>query len=1211
MIMAIFANAYLIKEAFGNRVETGIISRAIVLIGKIIFKDGGIVSAIEQSVMTCLKSKDNKICQTYLSEECKDKCLTNCIPVQSSEILDCAVGTCYDLNEGSCTEGSPKAKCEEDGGKWFNDPNGNVKECKRGCCVVKDKTYFSTEKMCERISSSSGFKKDFRAEIRDEATCVGLAKTQEEGACILETEEGNKCKFTTKSDCLQNIKGIFNSGYLCSKEELKTNCKEQSYTSCVEGRSEIYWFDSCGNKENIYDINKIKSWNNGMILSKEQSCSLSLGNNPLANQARCGNCNYLLGSTCGKKTLKEKLSEENHDAVCRSLLCIDKEGKTRENGESWCEYQGAIGLREGRSADTPGSRHFRKVCSDGEIRTEPCADYRNEICVEARKNAGGKELSTSSCRINLAYQCYGYNQKKENKCEENPDCFIKKVYVSGNFNFNLCVPKYKPGFNFEERGDVSEKICGTATQSCTVVYIKKLKGWRCAANCECAGETFTQQMNDLCISLGDCGASVNYQGTLSESYSIQNGAKLSSAYMSGIRKYADEKQFKGQLAEPGEKYFLELGIPGLLGAHNYREISAFQESQFTGTILGIGGLIVMGVLHSGIVGGISGPFAAIFTAGGTGATAIAGASGALSGAAIGLAITSILLDVTGVGKGLPPAMVYGLMAVGTVSSAIIGLKIATAGLTSGCAILVACVAFAVVIIFVLILKLFGIGKKRETAISFTCNPWMAQTGGKECNKCGKDGFPCAKYACESLGQSCEFINEDEKGVGECIEININDVSPPTIRAMTELLPKGYSHENLESGIKIKSEEKDGCISESYNLINFGLELNEHGQCRINANHTSSWDDMEDIASGTSRFVKNHTFPIIIPNLQSIILDAENKYDPFAKFDFNFYVRCQDKRGNKNEKEFVINFCVKQGPDATPPIIIDREPYLENVAFNTEKLNASVYVNEPAQCKWDEKDIEYELMKNEFGCKNGLDDRKLPGWPCNSVFPVKEENHTYYVKCLDQPWLEGINDSSRNKNTESYKFNIIKTKTDLNIDSINVDGKEFSFATEPASVEVIVKTSGGLDGNARCFYKIGNNSIEFRYGSWTNTHRQVFETLYSGEIYLPVMCEDLIGNIAEKTATFKIKLDIEPPRITRIYNLHETLNIITDEKGTCFYNFNKNEQCSFNLENASRMDGDEITHSTPFDIKNTYYIKCSDEFGNTNGECGAVVKEGGI
>ncbi len=387
-------------------------------IGDAIFGSKGIVSALDSTdlsngVSTCLKSKTGSICQEYPSSECAANCQDACIPANSNQISVCKLGTCYDALEGTCSTGSPKQPCIDKNGTWFDDPYGNVPQCQRGCCFVGDQTNFVTKVQCNRESSLLGINTLFKTEIKTELECVLNAKTQVQGACVFTTDFEKTCKFTTKGDC-NNMKGNFNEGYLCSANQLGTNCKPQATTGCVQGRDEIYWFDSCGNRENIYDADKFKSFNNGMVLSKTNSCNI------LGNTATCGNCNYLLGSTCGLKTSTQKVADSSVDVVCRDLTCKDENGNTRQNGESWCAYQSSIGVdnvgttNKGvllqRSVDTVGSRDFRKVCINGEVQTEPCADYRNEVCVQAdTPTQNNKVFSSAACRINRWQQCLEYN----------------------------------------------------------------------------------------------------------------------------------------------------------------------------------------------------------------------------------------------------------------------------------------------------------------------------------------------------------------------------------------------------------------------------------------------------------------------------------------------------------------------------------------------------------------------------------------------------------------------------------------------------------------------------------------------------------------------------------------------------------------------------------------------------------------------------------
>ncbi len=1199
--------------------------KAIGFIGKLIFNEKSFVSALtaedaQKGAYTCLKSKDGKICQEYPASECADKCLDECIPTSPNEVSQCSLGTCYNPVAGKCSLGSPKALCESEGGKWSSDINGNIPECKQGCCVLGGEAYLGTAVQCEKDASIRGLKKDFRPEANTELRCLGLAKTQEEGACVFQEELENGCKFTTKLECMQSIKGKFYSGYLCSNQELKTKCKPQQTVKCAENKDEVYWYDSCGNRENIYDANKVKSLNNGRVLAKDESCSLQAGSNAFANQGKCGNCDYLQGSICGKETSGEKLSDSGFDFVCRDLSCKDENGKKREHGESWCAYQGAIGVDKNRGSDTPGSRHYRKSCINGEIKIDPCADYRNEICVESQTKINSGSFSSAACRINLAYTCYEYNKEgKKEQCEKNPDCFIKKVDVSKDFKFDFCAPKYKPGFDLNERGDGAEGICNIGTQKCKYIKITGLGGDK-EINKECITSKFSEQMNDFCMSLGDCGAQINYQGAFTENYKIIKGKKASQTYIKDIQRYSDEKLFKGQFAQPGEKFFAEeLGIPGFLGQANYKAPSASKDTMMLSGVLGVAGIAAkLGAAYlpgaaTALPAGTLGPVAPA-----TGASAaVAAVGGAAAGAAVGLAMTSFLLDSTGVGRGLPPIVYNHLLAAGAAGGALVGLAVAgkagAAGSTIAAAApvlaIVGIVIIVVVIIVIIIFMALGIGKVKKITVTFTCKPWQAPNGGKDCSKCGQDGFPCSKYACQSLGQTCQYINEETENP-ECIAIEQNDSAPPVIRAMKELLPEGYSSEENELGVKIKSSESDGCIKETFQAIPFGIQLNEPGQCRMEFNHTNSWDEMEFDLAGRSMYLKNHSLPIIVPSLESLGLEG---IDPKEKSDFNIYVRCQDKLGNINEREFNINFCIKQGPDTTPAIVVEKDPS-EALAFNATQVNATVYTNEPAECRWDTSDTAYNLMGSSFACETDIEDRKLFGWPCNSVLPISNSDSTFYVRCLDQPWLKDSNESARNPNRESYELKFKKSSSLLKIASIKPNNESINVATEPTSITLEVKTSGGLDGTATCSYQIGSSGfIEFRH-TLTETHKQVLETLLSGEVEIPVRCEDLAGNVAESKAEFSIKIDAESPRVSRIYGQEGNLIVVTNEEAKCYYSLDNKEQCLFDINNETisfEMSGAGLSHSSSFTGKDKYYIKCRDNLGNYPGSCSAIVKEGKI
>ena len=1226
-------------------------AKLIASIGSFLFGSLSSVSALEnqdiqQGLHTCLLSKDGKSCQEYIASECAAKCASSCVPSLRNDVSACKLGTCYDMREGTCQAGAPQNTCTSNGGQWFDDPYENVPQCREGCCVINGVTSFITEQQCTRKSTFLGAQKEFRADIRSEIQCIGLSSMQEEGACVFVKEYERTCKFTPKSQCLQ-LKGDFYSQLLCSNSALNTTCVPQQTTGCAsasDGVQKVYWFDSCGNRENIYDYNRrneLKTF--GKFIPANESCAVGARGNPVANANLCGNCNYLLGSSCGKSTDKEKAAIG--DYVCRDLSCIDEQGKKRAHGESWCQYQSATGVDivKNRGMDTPGSRHFRKVCVNGEVRTEPCADYRNEICVESQMSVNDGKLSSAACKINLAYQCFDYNgivndeknrnldsgalalknKERNQKCEDNPDCFVKNVNVGKDFKFDYCVPKYKPGFASLERGDI---LCSQSNVQCTVVYVKGLGGWKCKGNCECEKEIFAEQMNDLCMSIGDCGGQVNYKGVYSDNYRTTSTKskipKVSQSYITELVKYA--KPIKGKFIEAPdiEKFYSFLGIPEGLGdiGEPGDPATAFGGAGMISGMMGVALLyaaktaVGSSLLYSAGLGLPTYTQAAASGYSGALGPGISAAGGALAGAAIGFAVTSLLLKYTGVGRGLPPALTYILLSAGVAAGAIIGASLAVSAGASSTGFLGGLAAFgpagwimiAVVVVIVLILKLFGIGKVKKITVSFTCNSWQAPAGKADaCKQCGSDGLPCTPYSCESLGQSCQLINEDTES-SECVSVAQNDTVPPVITFNREILRNGnYTVEQNELGVKIKSSiSGDGCIQESFIAVPLSLTLDEPGQCAASNENDIAFDEMEDDFSSLAknRFTRNHTRTHFIPSLESLGFED---FDPRAKAEQNIFVKCKDIAGNANMRDFAINYCVKQGPDLTPASVLSHDPALETVAFVTINTSINVYTNEPASCKWDIIDRDYELMSGGMNCRDDIDERTLRGWQCNGNVPIRDNETTYYIRCLDQPWLNESQQEKRNFNRESYSFKLKRSINALQIDSVTPNEQIISVGTEPASVSVVVKTSGGVDGTARCgFYWQNSSLIDFAQGLWTNVNKQTFQAIFSGVYELPITCVDMAGNTAESKSSFTVQIDNKAPEATRVFREDNNLVVITDEEAQCRVSTNspvKGESgCAYEWINGTSMGVKGKSHSIPWKAGTTYYIKCKDKFDRSPG-----------
>lgn len=1190
--------SYFIGQSPGLGVSTE--SESITKIRKIAldYLSKGLVSA-EEGLWTCLEDKNGSFCQEYPSEICNERCNEDCIPTRREETSECRLGTCVDPDEGICAAQSPRLQCESSGGNWFEQEPA---ECRPGCCLIGGQANYITEQACSTLSNRLGKEFDFEY-VENELACLIKAEQQEKGACLLgQNPEGQyDCKFGTKAECI-SIGGDFQLNKLCTDPELNTSCLVTEETQCFDGEDEVYFIDSCGNRANIYDYSKknnIGYWSD--IVGKNESCNLD------GNQAECGNCEYLSGNICGLPGEKDKEARIG-EFVCRDLGCVDEWGDERKNGESWCAFDSQIGVEnkgdgnKGRSRDLPGSGHYRKVCLDGEVRTEACADYRNEICSETRDEEVG--FSSSACRINGWQSCIAANTDKEklNKCEANSDCFLKNVRIS-NFKFDVCAPKHPPGFDLraDYGGEVGESICSAGSQVCRVVQVKGFGGWRCEQNCGCLEPGFAQTMNNLCISLGDCGGNVNIEGQFtSDGYSVKRSPKLGEGYISGLKEYAEP--VKGQKADPkplnetAALFGLDPSDPEF-------------DSKLANIVAGLGAGSLGVIFTAGVLfypGGVTGVISLISSQGLSGLTSILQGGAFYLDGMLGSFASYAGAAAAGAAIGFLVGKLFGLQGDGLLAVTIAGVFAGLAsytgffGATSGTGLFT--FGFFVwtiilVLIIALIIKFLGIGDTRIVKVSFSCMPWQPPLGGASCESCGEDGLPCSKYKCQSLGQTCELVNE---GTGEeaCIDSNPNDGAAPKISPNYEAISEDFEYSEVsDSGFKVIHRENE-CIP-AYTPVNFGISLNEVGQCKYDTLHTEKYEDMEFFFGESSLFKKNHITSIIMPSLDSL---GEPGFDPDRRADFPLYVRCMDANGNANTAEYAISFCVSPEDDITSPILKNFDPANPGyVSLDSREMNLTFFTNEPAECRYSIQDKEYNAMENNVQCNNDLEDLTLFGFECNTLLPVVGNTSTYYLRCSDQPWLN--ESSERNVNRQSTNYTIIKTQTPLLIEEISLDPEPedgvISTGNVPLTLDLEVKTSGGAPVERRCQYRFGSgNFIDF-FETGENLHKQRFSTLFEGNYNISIHCQDSAGNPADGSTSFIVDLDNEGPDISRVYSQGESLYVITNEESQCYYDHNS---CSFS--EGIEMSGRDLVHTTEFIPNRNYYIKCKDDYGNT-GMCTTV------
>ncbi|MEK6859308.1 MAG: hypothetical protein AABX54_00695 [Nanoarchaeota archaeon] len=498
----------------------------------------------------CEKTLSGAWCQNTLKGNCATsidlitKAPLRETPTSCDATSFCKLGCCIDSAEGLCMENTPLKVCQISTGTWVDDAKCNVAQCRLGCCILGDQASFVTLTRCKRLSSLYGLNTNFRRDISSESSCVALAFSQDKGACVYEIENQKTCRFTTRGDCLNSEKAEkaenltskpeFFKDYLCSADELGTNCGPTTDTICLPGRDEVYFKDSCGNPANIYDAGKIYSKNPGYwkkIVLKTNSCNYK-SKDGSKNSKTCGNCNYLDGSICGKG------SAAYGNYVCKDVNCYNTEnGKDYKNGESWCIYMSDTG----NGKDDVGSRHFRHVCISGEETIEPCADFRNEVCYEQPVKIDNGNFIEAGCRVNRWADCIDQNTEKKCLNTDKRECYWypgfsydgagKKNKTATNSllqgtnqkqgtgivnGTGICLPNYPPGLKFWESGDAGG-VCSLGNSIQIVEYSTNIFGSKtCKNNCDVLESAWANRMNEICTSLGDCGAKSNFVGVYTD-----------------------------------------------------------------------------------------------------------------------------------------------------------------------------------------------------------------------------------------------------------------------------------------------------------------------------------------------------------------------------------------------------------------------------------------------------------------------------------------------------------------------------------------------------------------------------------------------------------------------------------------------------------------------------------------------------------------------
>ena len=1164
-----------------------------------IFTISGIkeVSA-EQNV--CCEQTETDWC-VYTGDE---NCLSTGNAATSCEQTSYCKGGCCVSEVGKCSKNVPKAKFENtDGYIWQEGASCDVDVCEKNCCVIAEyQCSYTTEDHCEYlIKDLEDIEKDFR-DVDSEYECTDICTNSDKGCCVTD----DSCTYGSRGECeipdldINTGNGFYKERY-CSGLGYCSYCEPHDSTACVA--DDVYWFDSCGNQEEeMEDCDYLEGdW-----------CGYDDDGNAFCKSVECKD------TFDGVYYVDANDPGEVGEGVDRNVHSEDRIGGEREHGESWCLYESPAGDFK----DRPGSQHYRSYCYFGEEILEPCADYREEVCIQSP---------------------YGENTETGGAC-------VTNSYSEGLINENITTVPLGSKF----WSDTSTEECAVAEIDCPVLYAVSNYldvNWQPGRNLGCLGPDWAQNMTFYCAAQGDCGAGTNVVGvftddgfymTNSQSFITAGGENETGdfyrhrtyvGYDSCIENVDPDPETGERFCDGGDMYCIEdddgaydpencifidgtekiyevsddfdytfngewiskYGVfGGLLGLSEIIESETSESGLGTslGMIIGIAAINVgtaafVGATMAGSVaaaGGINAIpenfFQAMFAKGavdknwvsaGAGKNAI-GVSTIANVVAIVTAVATVVASFTDIFTEDDPlaslqksesAAMSAYIGGGVSALMFILPSVIQGGATTGP---IGALVAAVILIVAAILM--GGGKTKEVTISSHCEMWQPPTGSDYCELCDISvtegglaiddgagnilkGYDCTEYKCKSLGWNCEYIDENSgTDRPKCIGVETNDVNHPEVidAYVIDSTPDVVGEFDRDDYLIVDQKVNP------YTFFSFGIETDEPSQCKIEQNLSNTYDDMEmNFPDSYYDYVHN----------QSWILTPEDE--------FTFYVRCQDKNGNWNIDAFVVQVETGKGEDITPPSIeatsINNNGY---VPYGVNETPISIYINEPADCRWDSVDVDYSMMSQPFLCQ-GTTDSVLNYFDdeCLGVLNVTDYENNYYFAC---------NDSSGNSNTENYAFTLYGTDP-LLIDLTSPNGTLYTDQTV-----LYVETSEGADGGVSvCSY----GGIEF-FESNYSVHQQTLEDLTTGSYSYGIDCVDVAGNMNATTINFEIAVDEEAPDITSLYLQENTVYVDFDETVSCEYYF---ESFSF---------GSGTSFSSSFalvDGTSDYYIICQDEYEN--------------
>jgi len=445
-------------------------------------------------------------------------------PSSCEETTFCAPGCCVS-DDGICSANTGLATCTANSATWESDTTCAIDECQKGCCQLGDEFSFTTFTNCEAKYESYEEGPTWNDGVTSEEACNLYNSLDEFGCCVSD----NGCTFVSRQECLDELGDIstdietgegYYQGQSCAA--IQAELASGDYTASCDCE---YTTDGCTIDHKIYETNTCGD----IILTEdsciypEKACDIDSDGEAYCRSTECANT-FKYDTT---KTITQDLEDSANFETFNSYTVYNSAsdkfesyalGGTKDNGASWCVFEGPTGSFK----DRIGTQHYVAHCYDGEEIWENCGEKREEYCAMLFDDNGDP---VARCIPNNFEEYYSYPYHEGHWGHgEVPDY----NEIGGGNEYQNRFPEFYGEIDtpIEAEGNsgdpfgvstvalASEEYCPHASITCDLGYwdYGGNQDFYLHTNSICLRSEFIANAIDYCGSRGDCGINLNILG---------------------------------------------------------------------------------------------------------------------------------------------------------------------------------------------------------------------------------------------------------------------------------------------------------------------------------------------------------------------------------------------------------------------------------------------------------------------------------------------------------------------------------------------------------------------------------------------------------------------------------------------------------------------------------------------------------------------------